>query len=332
MTGGAASGLACCSARRANSASSCSRRRRRRALILPEAASLFGAVVTLSMATDAVPDEADRLARPPRGAARDDLDGPEKSPETPVHRRRLWPVRPDRRADADGQEGRGDADRQGRRDDRRQRANSATKVYFGDGTRIDLLRTAGAGEARAIIFCNDNDDGALSHEALAKMLEAFPQAAVMVRAFDRRHLLSLRALDLAYAQREMFESAVKMGRQGAQAGRDSTAKSSTGSSASIAGAIASDWSGRARPAIFTPGDRACRSAPADRWSTSSGSAGEEAGERRRRATERSTKARPIPRTRTKVSRRRRFSCRAPSSSISVRRSTPAVGNSGRKPD
>ena len=42
--------LGLCSARAASSASSCSRRRRTRA-ISPEAASLFGAVVTLSMAT-----------------------------------------------------------------------------------------------------------------------------------------------------------------------------------------------------------------------------------------------------------------------------------------
>jgi len=44
------------------------------------------------------------------------------------------------------------------------------------------------------------------------VLEAFPQAAVMVRTFDRIHLMSLDGLDLAFAQRELFESAVTMGR------------------------------------------------------------------------------------------------------------------------
>ena len=34
----------------------------------------------------------------------------------------------------------------------------------------------------------------------------------MVRTFDRRHMLELDPLDLAYTQRELFESAVKMGR------------------------------------------------------------------------------------------------------------------------
>jgi glutathione-regulated potassium-efflux system protein KefB len=87
-----------------------------------------------------------------------------------------------------------------------------TKVYFGDGTRIDLLRTAGADQARAILFCNDNVSGSLTREAVERVLEAFPQAKVMVRTFDRRHMIELDGLDLAYTQRELFESAVKMGR------------------------------------------------------------------------------------------------------------------------
>ena len=31
------------------------------------------------------------------------------------------------------------------------------KVYFGDGTRLDLLRQAGAAEAELILFCIDGD-------------------------------------------------------------------------------------------------------------------------------------------------------------------------------
>jgi voltage-gated potassium channel Kch len=87
-----------------------------------------------------------------------------------------------------------------------------TKVYYGDGMRIDLLRTAGAETAKAILFCNDNVDGELTRGAVKRVLEAFPQAAVLVRAFDRVHLMSFDGLDLTFAQRELFESAVKMGR------------------------------------------------------------------------------------------------------------------------
>jgi len=87
-----------------------------------------------------------------------------------------------------------------------------TKVYYGDGMRIDLLRLAGAETAKAILFCQDNRDSGLTREAVSRVLEAFPQAAIMVRAFDRRHLIDLDGLDIVFAQREMFESAVKMGR------------------------------------------------------------------------------------------------------------------------
>ena len=78
--------------------------------------------------------------------------------------------------------------------------------------RLDLLRIAGAETAKAILFCNDNQDGGLTREAIARVLDAFPQAAVLVRAFDRVHLMSFDGLDLKFAQRELFESAVTMGR------------------------------------------------------------------------------------------------------------------------
>jgi voltage-gated potassium channel Kch len=87
-----------------------------------------------------------------------------------------------------------------------------TKVYYGDGLRIDLLRTAGAETAKVIAFCNDNEGGELSRTAVRAVLDAFPQAAVMVRVFDRVHMIELDGLDLAFAERELFESAVAMGR------------------------------------------------------------------------------------------------------------------------
>jgi voltage-gated potassium channel Kch len=87
-----------------------------------------------------------------------------------------------------------------------------TKVYYGDGLRLDLLRVAGAETAKVIAFCNDNEGGEMTRAAVKAVLEAFPQAAVMIRAFDRLHLMELDGLDLAFAQRELFESAVVMGR------------------------------------------------------------------------------------------------------------------------
>jgi voltage-gated potassium channel Kch len=86
-----------------------------------------------------------------------------------------------------------------------------TKVYYGDGTRIDLLRTAGAADTEAILFCQDGRT--LDKVRLEQILEAFPQARVMVRVYDRRELIDFDGMDLALAQRELFESAVVMGRE-----------------------------------------------------------------------------------------------------------------------
>jgi glutathione-regulated potassium-efflux system protein KefB len=180
-------------------------------LISAAAASLFGAVVTLSMATTPfLMRFIDRLEAQDAGRAKG-LDGPEASPDTPViivgygrfgqtvGQMLMAKSVPVTLVDTDAEmiEAAG---------------SFGTKVYFGDGTRIDLLRTAGAEQARAILFCNDNVSGALTREALARVLDSFPHARVMVRTFDRRHMIELDGLDLAYTQRELFESAVKMGR------------------------------------------------------------------------------------------------------------------------
>ena len=85
------------------------------------------------------------------------------------------------------------------------------KVYYGDGTRLDLLRQAGAEHAQAILFCIDGNG--LGARKLEPILEAFPQAAVLARVFDRLQLVELDPLDLRYTIREVFESAVAMGRE-----------------------------------------------------------------------------------------------------------------------
>ena len=86
-----------------------------------------------------------------------------------------------------------------------------TKVYYGDGTRLDLLRTAGAETAEAILFCQDGQE--LDRSGLEAVLEAFPQARVLVRVYDRRQIIEFAGLDVALVQREVFESAVVMGRE-----------------------------------------------------------------------------------------------------------------------
>ena len=84
------------------------------------------------------------------------------------------------------------------------------KVYFGEGTRIDLLRQAGAAEAELILFCLDDDQ--IDREFLDGVHEAFPQASVFVRVFDRRAVIKLAGSPVAGMVREVFGSALAMAR------------------------------------------------------------------------------------------------------------------------
>jgi len=85
------------------------------------------------------------------------------------------------------------------------------KVYYGDGCRADVLHAAGAHAAQAILVCLDNKEAATRIAHLAKT--EFPQAELLIRAFDREHVLELRKADAGYLVRETFESAMAMGRQ-----------------------------------------------------------------------------------------------------------------------
>jgi len=84
------------------------------------------------------------------------------------------------------------------------------KVYYGDGTRLDLLRQAGAAEAELILFCQDGD--ALTPETLDAVAASFPRASVFVRAYDRRAIMRLHAAPAEGVVREVMESAVTMAR------------------------------------------------------------------------------------------------------------------------
>ena len=180
-------------------------------LIAPEAASLFAAVVTLSMATTPfLMIFARRLNVGGKAQRRDDLDGPEQAGAAPVvvvgYGRFGQTV-------AQMLMGAGIAvtiiDSDAEQID--VAARFGLKVYYGDGTRLDLLRQAGADEARAIVFAMDRDQ--LSREELELALKSFRQAAVFVRAYDRRALVRYKGLDVAVVIRELFESAVVMGRK-----------------------------------------------------------------------------------------------------------------------
>ncbi len=83
------------------------------------------------------------------------------------------------------------------------------KIYYGDGTRLDVLRAAGAAEARVIAICVDNKQAATSIVEIARA--QFPLAKIHVRAYDRIHALELLEKGADYQIRETFESALAFG-------------------------------------------------------------------------------------------------------------------------
>ena len=184
-------------------------------LIKSEASSLFGAVVTLSMATTPfLMALSRRFGGAAAGARPSDLDGPDKAAAASAlvvgYGRfgqtvsqmlltrgvsvTLIDSKPEQ-IELSGEFG--------------------MKVYYGDGTRIDLLRQAGAAEAALIAFCIDGD--ALDAAALEPIVAAFPNAAIVLRAFDRRHMIRLEEGGQTGVVRELFESAVVMGRMALEA-------------------------------------------------------------------------------------------------------------------
>jgi len=85
------------------------------------------------------------------------------------------------------------------------------RVHYGDASRLDLLRTAGADRARLLVVAIDDRDKALEMVELAK--QAFPNLAVIARAYDRPHAYELLNAGADEVERETYESALNFGRR-----------------------------------------------------------------------------------------------------------------------
>ena len=83
------------------------------------------------------------------------------------------------------------------------------RIYYGDGTRLDVLRASGAGTARVIAVCID--DRKASNRIAELVHGEFPQARLLVRSYDRQHALELVQAGVNYQIRETFESAMQFG-------------------------------------------------------------------------------------------------------------------------
>jgi glutathione-regulated potassium-efflux system protein KefB len=85
-------------------------------------------------------------------------------------------------------------------------AQFGAKVYYGDGTRLDILRAAGIEKLDMVIIAIDKRDQATK---IAELIRAeYPLVKVMARAFDRGHALELVKVGVDYQIREVFESAL----------------------------------------------------------------------------------------------------------------------------
>jgi glutathione-regulated potassium-efflux system protein KefB len=83
------------------------------------------------------------------------------------------------------------------------------KVYYGDGTRLDILHAAGAGRAQAVLICVDKAETILT---IANLIKAeFPMVQIYARAYDRGNTIELIKLGVDFQMRETFESALIFG-------------------------------------------------------------------------------------------------------------------------
>ncbi|EQB30375.1 monovalent cation:proton antiporter-2 (CPA2) family protein [Sphingobium ummariense] len=85
------------------------------------------------------------------------------------------------------------------------------EVYYGDGTRLDILRTAGVDKAAVVLVCVDNP---IATTRIVELLTAnFPRVPVLARASDRVHMQVLDGKGAAFSIRETFESAMMLGQK-----------------------------------------------------------------------------------------------------------------------
>jgi glutathione-regulated potassium-efflux system ancillary protein KefC len=88
--------------------------------------------------------------------------------------------------------------------------NFGYTVHYGDATRLDLLRTAGADTAKVLVVAVDDKEQSLRIVDLAR--EHFPHLELVARARDVTHWNALRDRQVMRVERELFEASLRSGR------------------------------------------------------------------------------------------------------------------------
>jgi glutathione-regulated potassium-efflux system ancillary protein KefC len=90
------------------------------------------------------------------------------------------------------------------------------KVFYGDATRADLIRGAGAAKARALVVAIDNIEDSLA--LVEAVRRDYPDLPIFARARNVTHYYQLMDRGVNMIERETFEAAVKLGRSVLTAG------------------------------------------------------------------------------------------------------------------
>lgn len=80
------------------------------------------------------------------------------------------------------------------------------KVFFGDVSRIDLLRAAGAEKAKYLVLAIDDVDMSIKTAEIAR--QYFPNLKIFARARNRGHAFDLYEAGVTHIKRETFDSSV----------------------------------------------------------------------------------------------------------------------------
>ena len=83
-------------------------------------------------------------------------------------------------------------------------------VFYGDATRLDMMRTAGAATAKVLVLAID--DVAQSVEVAKMVRENFPDLTIVARARNVRHYFDLYDLGVTMIERETLDSALMSAR------------------------------------------------------------------------------------------------------------------------
>ena len=85
------------------------------------------------------------------------------------------------------------------------------KVYYGDASRLELLESARARDAKLFVLAIDDVEASMKTAAIVR--RHFPDLPILARARNRVHCFRLRDLDIEAAERETFRSSLETARQ-----------------------------------------------------------------------------------------------------------------------